>query len=157
METTFRSSSSRLNVVVGPLVMGIGVLGAVAAVVLALVLEPGFLILLIPAALGVGGGAFVLWGARRSRLRIDAEGFVWSGFVGPQRSVRWQMLERLVPPAPGDRRLVATALLRDGTQVPVRALWEPATFPSSLSGGPDHSAVQDALLSAHRGWLAGHR
>lgn len=158
MQTTFRSSASRVNHVVGPMVMVIGVLGAIAAVVLSLVMETfGFLALLIPAALALGGGAFVLWGAHRSRLSIDADGFVWAGFVGAQRSVRWQLLERLVPPAPGDRRLVATALLRDGSQVPVRALWEPATFPAALSGGPDHSEVQNALISAHRRWLAGYR
>lgn len=158
MESTFRSSASRINVVVGPMVMLVGVLAAIAAVVLSLVMETaGFLALLIPAALALGGGAFVLWGARRSRLRIDADGFTWAGFVGAQRAVRWQVLERLVPPAPGDRRLVATALLRDGSRVPVRALWEPATVPSALSGGPDHSQVQNALLSAHRQWLAGNR
>ena len=158
METVFRSSSSRVNVVVGPMVMGVGVLTAVAAVVLSLVVgTAGFLALLIPAVLALGGGAFVLWGALRSRLRIDAEGFVWAGFVGAERSVRWPMLERLVPPAPGDHRLVATALLRDGTQVPVRALWQPVTFPSALSGGPDHSEVARALVAAHRQWLAGRR
>lgn len=158
METTFRSSSSRINFFVGPMVMVVGVLAAIAAVVLSLVMETaGFLALLVPAVLALGGGSFVLWGARRSRLRIDADGFVWAGFVGAQRSVRWQLLERLVPPAPGDQRLVATALLREGTQVPVRALWVPATFPSMLSGGPDHSEVQNALVSAHRQWLAAHR
>lgn len=158
METVFRSSSSRINFVVGPMVMVIGILAAIAALVLSFVLETiGFLFLLIPAALALGGGAFVLWGARRSRLRIDADGFVWAGFVGAQRSVRWQMLERLVPPAPGDPRLVATALLRDGTPVAVRALWAPATFPASLGGGQDHSEVQNALIAAHRHWLAGQR
>lgn len=158
METTFRSAASRLNVVVGPMVMLMGVLAAIAALVLSLVLETFlFLGLLIPAALGLGGGAFVLWGARRARLRIDADGFVWAGFLGAQHSVRWQSLDRLLPPTPGDSRLVATALLRDGTSVPVRALWDPPTFPSVLSGGPDHSEVQDALLSAHRRWTAAHR
>ncbi|MDN5901421.1 MAG: hypothetical protein L0H74_15330 [Brachybacterium sp.] len=158
MESTSRSSASRINVVVGTLVMLVGILAAIAAVVLSLVLETaGFLALLIPAALALGGGAFVLWGARRSRLRIDADGFVWAGFIGAQRSVRWQVLEQLVPPAPGDRRLVTTALLRDGSRVPVRALWEPATVPSASSGGADHSEVQNALLSAHRRWLAGNR
>ncbi len=158
MATVFRSPSSRINVVVGPMVMVVGVLAAIAAVVLSLVMEtPGFLALLIPAVLALGGGAFVLWGALRSRLRLEKDGFVWAGFVGAQRSVRWQELARLEPPAPGDHRLVATALLRDGTRVPVRALWEPATRPSVLSGAQDHSEVQNALLSAHRRWLAGHR
>lgn len=157
MHSTFRSAGSRINVVVGPMVMLIGILAVVAAVVLSLVMgTAGFLALLIPAALALGGGAFILWGARRSRLRIDADGFVWAGFVGAQRSVRWQSLERLMPPTPGDRRLVAIALLRDGTRVPVHALWEPATFPSVLSGGPDHSEVQNALLSAHQRWIAAH-
>ena len=64
MDSTFRSAGSRVNVVVGPLVMLIGVGAAITAVVLTLVLgEPGFLALLIPAALALGGGAFVLWGA----------------------------------------------------------------------------------------------
>ena len=163
METVFRASSSRVNVVVGPMVMGVGVLTAVAAVVLSLVVgTAGFLALLIPAVLALGGGAFVLWGALRSRLRIDAEGFVWAGFVGAERSVRWPMLERLVPPAPGDHRLVATALLRDGTQVPC-ALWQPVTFPrpqrrtGSLGGGPRSGRRSPAVArrapvsrSAHR-------
>ena len=66
METVFRASSSRVNVVVGPMVMGVGVLTAVAAVVLSLVMgTAGFLALLIPAVLALGGGAFVLWGALR--------------------------------------------------------------------------------------------
>lgn len=158
MESTFRSAGSRINHVVGPMVMVIGVLAVIAAVVLSVVMETaGFLALLIPAVLALGGGAFVLWGARRSRLRIDADGFDWAGFVGARHAVRWQMLERLEPPAPGDPRLVATALLRDGTRVPVRALWEPATFPSALSGGPDRSAVLGALISAHRQWLGVRR
>lgn len=158
MQTTFRSSASRINAVVGPMVMVIGICAAIAAVVLSLVMETAaFLALLIPAVLALGGGAFVLWGARRSRLRIDAEGFVWAGFVGAQRAVRWQMVQRLMPPAPEDPRLVAMVLLRDGTQVPLQALWEPATFPVSLAGGADHSAAQNALIAAHRQWLATHR
>lgn len=158
METTFRATGSRVNLVVGPLVMLFGVLAALTAVILSLAMQTaGFLLLLVPAAFGVGAGAFVLRGARRSRLRIDAEGFVWAGFVGAERAVRWQELDRLLPPGPGDPRLVATALLRDGTPVPVRALWEPATVPSVLSGGPEHSEMQNALLAAHRHWLAAHR
>src|SRR5699024_2958895 len=147
METVFRASSSRVNVVVGPMVMGVGVLTAVAAVVLSLVVgTAGFLALLIPAVLALGGGAFVLWGALRSRLRIAAEGFVWAGFVGAERPARWPRLERLVPPAPGAHRLVATALLRDGARVPVRALWQPVTCPSGRGGGPDHSELARALV-----------
>lgn len=158
METTFRSSAAHLHVVVGPMVMVLGVLAAIAAVVLSLVLEsPGFLALLIPAALALGGGGVVLRGALRSRLRIDADGFVWAGFLGAERSVRWQSLERLLPPTPGGRRLVAIALLRDGALVPVHALWEPPLLPSALGGGPDHAAVQHALLSAHQRWIAAHR
>lgn len=158
METTFRSSVMRINVVVGPMVMVIGVLAAIAAVVLSVVVgTAGFLALLIPAALALGGGAFILWGTRRSRLRIDGEGFVWAGFVGAQHSVRWQLLERLVPPTAGERALVATALLRDGSQVPVRALWEPATLPVALRGGPEHSEVLSALITAHRSWHARDR
>lgn len=154
MDSTFRSAGSRVNVVVGPLVMLIGVGTAITAVVLTLVLgEAGFLALLIPAVLALGGGAFVLWGARRSRLRIDAAGFRWAGLVGAEQSVRWEQLQRIAPPTPGDRRLVAFALLHDGTAVPVRALWEPATVPSVLSGGPDHPAVQHALVTAHQQWL----
>lgn len=158
MDTTFRSAGSRVNHVVGPMVMLIGVGAAVTAVVLTLVLgEAGFLALFIPALLALGGGAFVLWGARRARLRIDAQGFTWAGFVGAQQAVRWEQLQRIAPPSPGDPRLVALALLHDGTVVPVRALWEPPTLPSSLSGGPDHAAVQRALISAHQQWLAPRR
>jgi len=158
MDTTFRSAGSRINQIVGPMVMLIGVAAAVAAVVLTFALgHAGFLGLLVPAVLALGGGALVLRGALRSRLRIDAQGFRWAGFFGPERSVPWERLQRIAPPASGDPRLVALAQLHDGTTVPVRAVWEPATLASSLSGGPDHTAVQNALISAHRQWLAGRR
>lgn len=158
METTFRAAASRVNLVVGPLVMLIGVLGAIAAVVLSLAMQTAwFLLLLVPAVVAVGAGALLLRGARRACLRIGPDGFTWAGFVGARQTVRWQSLDRLLPPAPGDPRLVATALLRDGTPVPVRALWEPPTLPSAFSGGPAHAQVQGALLEAHRRWLAAHR
>ena len=53
--------------------------------------------------------------------------------------------------------MVAIAQLRDGSQVEVRALWESPTSPAVLLGPPNHSRAQNALLGAHRAWLAGHR
>ncbi len=100
---------------------------------------------------------FLLRGARSSRLQIDPEGFTWCGFVGAEQSLRWQEIHQLLPPPPTSRRVVAIAQLRDGRQVEVRALWESPTSPAVLLGRPDHSRAQNALLGAHRAWLAGHR
>ncbi|MFC7458793.1 hypothetical protein ACFQS2_16500 [Brachybacterium sp. GCM10030267] len=155
MSTTLRSAGSRVNHVIGPMVMLIGVAAGIAAIVLALALEAlPFLVLFVPAALAVGGGAFVLWGARRSRLLIDETGFTWAGFVGRQHAVRWDTLHRLLPPPPGASRVVAIAELRDGSSVEVRALWDSPTSPSALLGASDHSAARDALIAAHREWLS---
>lgn len=76
MDVIFRTAGSRITHVVGPFVMVIGVLAGIAAIVLSVVMETaGFLALFIPAALALGGGAFILRGARRSRMHIDSTGF----------------------------------------------------------------------------------
>lgn len=158
MQRTIRSAGSRVNLVIGPMVMLIGVGAAITAVVLAIALEaPAFLALFVPAVLALGGGAFILWGAHRSRLRIDGRGFSWCGFVGREQSVRWEQLHQLLPPPPDATRTAAIAQLRDGDRVEVRALWKSATSPASLLGGSDHSEAQNALLAAHRAWLAERR
>lgn len=138
------------------MLMGVG--GLITGIVLCFVMNTvAFMFFVFPAALGFAGGALVLWGARRSRLQIDASGFTWAGFFGTERSVRWDQLQQIVPPTPGYPRLIAFALLRDGSWVPVEALWEPPTLPSVMGGGPDHADVHDALVAAHRTWLAGYR
>lgn len=50
--------------------------------------------------------------------------------------------------------MVALAVFRDGTQVPVNALWEPPTAPSALSGNPDRAEVFHALVTGRRQRLA---
>ena len=159
MQQTIRGTGSRVNtVIVGPMVMLIGVGAGITAIVLSIVLQaPGFLALFLPALLALGGGAFVLWGARRSRLRVDEHGATWSGFLGATRSLRWDQVHRLLPPPAGDPRCVAIVQLRDGSHREVHALWESRTSPVSLMGAPDHSEAQNALLAGHRAWLDGHR
>jgi hypothetical protein len=156
--TVLRSAASRVNHVVGPMVVLIGIAAAIAAVVLSLALGTAwFLLLLLPAALGIGGGLFVLLIARRARLQIDAEGFTWCGWLGAEQSLRWEQVRELLPPRPGDAQLVAVARLHDGREVPVRAVWNSPTSPTALLSAPDHGAAQDALLRAHRAWLAARR
>ncbi|WP_243733760.1 hypothetical protein [Brachybacterium sp. AG952] len=153
-----RSAGAQINLVVGPMVALIGVAALLAGVVLSIVLETAwFLMFLIPAAMGIGAGLLLLRGARRSRLQIDPEGVTWCGFVGAEQSLRWQEIHQLLLPPPASRRVVAIAQLRDGRQVEVRALWESPTSPAVLLGSSDHSRAQNALLGAHRAWLAGHR
>ena len=80
---TLCSAAARVNVVVGPMVMLIGLAAGSAAAVLAVVMEaPAFLALFIPAAMGIGAGLFLVWGARRARLEIRPDGFTWCGFLG---------------------------------------------------------------------------
>lgn len=158
MPRTIRGAGSRVNLVIGPLVMLIGIGAGITAIILTIVLgAAGFLALFIPAALALAGGAFVLRGALRSRLQIDADGFTWCGFLGAERSLRWEQLHRLLPPPSGSSRTVAIAELRDRSRIEVRALWESPTSPASLLGAADHSTAQNALLAAHREWLAGRR
>ena len=144
-----------MNLVVGPAVMIIGIGALVTAIVLSVVLETaGFLALLIPAALALGGGAFILRGARRSRLEITADGFVWGGFIGAEHTLRWDQVHRILPAPPGASRVAALAPLRDGSTTEVRALWVPPTSPLSLMGGVNHREDYQALVNAHRQWLA---
>lgn len=158
MPLTIRAASSWINLVVGPMVLLIGLAGGLAAIILSAVLGTAwFLMLLIPAAMAIGGGLFILRGARRSRLQIDADGFTWCGVVGAEQTLRWEQVHRLLPPPPANRRTVTIAQLRDGRQIEVRALWESPTSPAVLLGPPDHRRAQDALLDAHRAWLAGRR
>ncbi|MFW6600285.1 hypothetical protein ACQBAU_09740 [Propionibacteriaceae bacterium Y2011] len=158
MSQVIRSSGAKVNFVVGPMVMVIGVGALVTAVVLSVVMEtPGFLALLIPAALALGGGAFIVWMARRARLQIDAEGFTWCGFFGPEQSLGWARVHRLLPPPPGAKRMAALAQLRDNSVVEVRALWQSPTSPLTLLGATDHRAEFEALVTAHRAWLARQR
>lgn len=139
------------------MVMVIGAFTAVSAIVLSFVMHtPWFLILFLPGAMAIGGGALVLRGARRSQMRIDAAGFTWAGFFGAQRSVRWTELDRIMPPTPDDRLLVGFALLRDGRWIPVRAVWEPAAWPV-MWRAPHVAPVYHALIAAHQEWLARHR
>jgi hypothetical protein len=155
---TIRAASSRVNLVVGPMVLLIGLAAVLAAIILSAALGTAwFLMLLIPAALAIGGGQFILRGARRSRLQIDADGFTWCGFVGAEQTLRWEQVHQLLPPPPASRRTVTIAQLRDGRQVEVQALWEPPTSPAAVLGPQDHSRAQNALLDAHRAWLAGRR
>lgn len=158
MRRTIRGNGARVNVIVGPMVMVIGVVTALSAVVLSVALGSAwFLCMLIPAALALGGGLLILWTSRRSRLTIDDHGFTWCGAFGAPSSLAWEQVHQLLPPPAGDPRLVLIVQLRDGTRVPVRAMWAPPTSPSSLLGSADHSAAQNALLAAHRHWLAAHR
>lgn len=158
MRYTVQSASSRVNVVVGPLVVLIGVAAGIAAIVLSLVLESAwFLVLSLPALMAIGAGTAIFWGARRAGLRIDEQGFTWCGFLGASQSLRWEQIHQLVPPAAGSPRTVLVAQLRDGRQFEVRALWQSPTSPASLFTTPDHSRAQNALLSTHRAWLASHR
>ena len=158
VQAVIRSAGAQVNLVVGPMVALIGVAALLAGVVLSIVLETAwFLMFLIPAAMGIGAGLLLLRGARRSRLQIDPEGVTWCGFAGAEQSLRWQEIHQLLPPPPASRRVVAIAQLRDGRQVEVRALWESPTSPAVLLGPSDHSRAQNALLGAHRAWLAGHR
>lgn len=155
---TIRSAGAQVNLVVGPMVILIGVAAVLAAIVLSLMLETAwFLMLLIPAALAIGGGLFILRGARRSRLHIDEHGFTWCGFVGAEQALRWEQVHQLLPPPPASRRTVTIAQLRDGRQVEVQALWESPTSPASMLGPQDHSRAKNALLGAHRAWLSGRR
>lgn len=158
MQTTIRSAASRVNVVVGPMVLLIGIGAAVTAVILSIVMQTAwFLMLFLPALLAIGGGLFILWMARRARLEIDSVGFTWCGLLGSAHSVRWDELHQLLPPPPGRPRTVVIAQLRDGRQVEVQAIWEPPTFPAALLTAADHSRAQNALLGAHQGWLGAQR
>ena len=158
VQAVIRSAGAQINLVVGPMVALIGVAALLTGVVLSIVLETAwFLMVLIPAALAIGGGLFILRGARRSRLHIDEGGFTWCGFVGAEQSLRWEQVHQLLPPPPASRRTVTIAQLRDGRQVEVRALWESATSPAAMLGPQDHSRAQNALLGAQRAWLSGRR
>ena len=158
MITTIRSATARVNLVVGPMVVLIGIAAGIAAIILSIVMGTAwFLMLLMPALLGIGGGLFILWTTRRARLEIDADGFTWCGFVGAEQTLRWEQVHQLLPPPPASRRTVTIAQLRDGSQVEVRALWESATSPAAMLGPQDHSRAQNALLGAHRAWLSGRR
>lgn len=158
MHTTLRSAASRVNLVVGPMVLLIGLGAAVTAVILSIVMQTAwFLMLFIPAVLGIAGGLLILWLARRARLEIDAEGFRWCGFAGPERSVRWEELHQLLPPPAGRPRIVAVAQLRDGGQVEIEAVWQTTRALSAFYGSSDHRRAQDALRGAHQAWLAGRR
>lgn len=151
----FRSGAGAVNLIVGPLVMLIGLGAAVTAIVLSVVIEtPGFLALLIPAALALGGGAFILRGARRSRLEIGPDGITWAGFVGAEQSLRWEQVYRILPPPPAASRVAALAQLRDGSTVEVRALWQSPTSPAALLGATSHRAECAAMINAHRTWLS---
>lgn len=154
MEQVIRSTAARVNFVVGPLVMIIGLGAAVAAIVLTVVLDtPGFLALLIPAAFALGAGAFVLRMARRARLEIGPDGFTWAGFLGAEQTLQWRQVYRILPAPPGSSRVAAVAQLRDGTTTEVRALWQSPTSPMALLGAADHRHECAALVSAHRQWL----
>lgn len=158
MNLTIRSVAARVNYVVGPFVILIGIGAGITAIVLTWVLESAaFLMLFLPALLAIGAGAFILWAVQRSGLRIDAEGFSWCGALKPAQSLRWEQIHQLLPPPPASPRTVVVAQLRDGRQVEVRAIWESPTSPASLLSPADHSKAQNALLSAHRAWLAAHR
>lgn len=159
MEQIIRGGGSRTTMVIGPLVMVIGAAAGVAGIVLALALDSaGFLALLIPAALGLVGGALVLRGARRARLRADGAGIIWAGVLGPESSLRWEEIHRVDPPPPGDARTAAVVTLRDGAVVPIRAVWEAPTSPAKLlgGGGGDLRPYQ-MLVTSHQRWLAGRR
>ncbi|HEX7350658.1 PH domain-containing protein [Brachybacterium sp.] len=158
MPTTIRSNDSRINFFVGPLVILIGIGGALTAVILSIAMQTAwFLMLFIPALLGVGGGLFILWIARRARLVIDDDGFRWCGFLGAEQSLRWEQVHQLLPPPANQKQTVLVAQLHDRRQVPVRALWTSQTSPAALLGAADHSEAQNALLDAHRAWLAARR
>lgn len=157
MQQIIRSPGAKVNFVVGPMVLVIGVGAAVTAVVLSVVLDaPGFLALFIPAALAFAGGALILWMARRARLEITEAGFTWCGFFAAEQSLHWSQVYQILPPPPGASRVAAVARLRDGSMVEVRAVWASPTSPVALLGGSDHSAECGALITAHKQWL-GHQ
>ena len=157
MRQIMRSPGAKVNFVVGPMVLVIGVGAAVTAVVLTVVVDTaGFLALLIPAVLALAGGTFILWMARRARLEITEDGFTWCGFLAAEQSLAWAQVHQILPPPPGASRVAAVARLRDGSLVDVRALWTSPTSPAALLGGADHSAERDALITAHKQWLGYH-
>lgn len=158
MHKTIRSAASRINVVVGPLAALMGVAAAITAVVLSIVLESmWFLVLFLPALMGIGAGLFILRGSLRSALRIDEDGFTWQGFTGPAHSLRWDQLHQLVPPPGRAPRTGAIAQLRDGSQVEVIALRKSPTTPIAVAGLSDQTAIRNTLIEAHRNWLARQR
>lgn len=159
MHRIIRSAGAKANFFVGPLVMLIGFGAAITAVVLSIALEtPGFLILLLPGAMGIGAGLFLLRMARRARLEIDERGITWCGFAGREHSLRWDQLHRIWAPPPGaNPRLVALAQLRDGAVVEIRAIWASPTSPVALLGASNHEEEFQALVQAHQHWLTATR
>lgn len=159
MPQIHRSAGAQVNrLVVGPMVMLIGVGAAITGVVLAVVLEvPLFLLFVALGAAVVTAGFLVQRMGRRARLEFTADGFTWCGFLGSERSLRWEQVHRILPPPPGAPRVAALAQLRDGSVQEVRAVWESGTSPSVLAGGSDHAPARAALITAHQAWLAGRR
>lgn len=158
MNHVIRSASARGNDVVGPLVMVMGVLAMVTAIVLVIALDSAwFLGLFLPALMGIGAGLFITRMAKRARLEITPAGFTWAGPSGPERSLRWEQVYRIVHPGQADRRIAAVAQLHDGSLVPIRAEWNSPTSPAVLLGMEDHTEALRTLVGAHQQWLAAHR
>lgn len=158
MQRTIHSSGAKINAVVGPMVMVIGVGAAVAGIVLSIVIgTPGFLAFFIPAALAIGGGLLIIRMSRRAGLRIEDEGFRWCGFFGPEQSLAWHQVQQIFPPPPGSRRVAALAQLRDGSVRQIDAVWQSPTSPVTLLGdGGDREALH-ALIAGHQDWLSRRR
>lgn len=141
--------------VVGPMVMLIGLAAAITAVVLSLTLSTAwFLALLLPAVLALAAGGFIIWISRRSRLEIRPDGVTWCGPLGAESSLAWTQVQQILPAPPGSPRTAAIAQLTDGSRVPIEARWIPATAPSNVLGGADHSEALKALADGHRTFLA---
>lgn len=160
MHETYRDRAARLNTVVtGPMVVVIGVATAIAAIVLSIVLETAwFLVLFIPALLALGGGGFIIWFSRRSRLEVTPAELVWCGALGAERRLAWERIDRITPaPAGAPPRLAALAQLTDGSVEEIRALWTSPTAPTSVLGGLDHSEQVALMIRGHRAHLASRR
>ena len=159
MHEVMRTASSKVNVVVGPFVMLMGVLAAIAAVALSILAETvWFLALFIPAALALGGGLFILWGARRSRLEITPQQLIWCGFIGSEKRLDWAQIAQISPPPAGSsHRVAAIAHLVSGQATEIRALWESSTSPGPLAGVSDHSRALHLMIQGHQAFLAQQR
>lgn len=152
--TVIRATAAKMLFVVGPFIMLMGVGVLVTMIVLWFVLDTSaVLFFLMPAALGIGSGLFLLRMARKGRLEIAADGFTWCGYIGPDRTVRWQDLHRIRPPRHHGGRNVALLQFRVGREEDLVALWVGPTDPSVVTGTLDLSSVRTQLIQAHQQFL----
>lgn len=149
-------SSGRVSTVTGWLLISVAAVATVVFLVLPIALgETWLLTFLFAPVMLVAGGFLNLWMGRRARLEIQADRFIWCGFVSSPHSLEWHdVWQILMPPPNASRRLAAVAQLQDGRFVEVRALWQSPTSPFALLSTPDFSRAQRALVDGHRAYLA---